>query len=95
MRKLLFTVFLMIASSPVFAAEGWTDKSALYIAGIFGVALAALGGTTAQGRAASVALEGVARNPGATDKLFMPMLLSLALIESLVILTIVTVTLVK
>ncbi len=37
------------------------------------------------GRAAAAALEGIARNPGAADKLFVPMILGLALIESLVI----------
>ena len=33
----------------------------------------------------SAALEGIARNPGAADKIFTPMILGLALIESLVI----------
>ena len=38
-----------------------------------------------QGRTASTALDGIARNPGAAGKLFTPMILGLALIESLVI----------
>ena len=38
-----------------------------------------------QGRAATAALDGIARNPGAADKIFTPMILGLALIESLVI----------
>ena len=46
---------------------------------------AVLGGTFAQGKAASVALEGIARNPAAADKLQTPMILALALIESLVL----------
>jgi F-type H+-transporting ATPase subunit c len=50
----------------------------------FGAAV--LGGTSAQGKAASVALEGIARNPAAADKLQTPMILALALIESLVLL---------
>ena len=37
------------------------------------------------GPAAAAALDGIARNPGASDKLFTPMILGLALIESLVI----------
>jgi len=37
----------------------------------------------AQGRAASAALEGLARNPGAYDKVFVPFILGMALIESL------------
>ena len=55
------------------------------IAAGFGIAIAAFGGALGQGRAASTALEGIARNPGAADKMFTPMILGLALIESLVI----------
>jgi F-type H+-transporting ATPase subunit c len=40
----------------------------------------------AQGKAASAALEGIARNPEAQGKIFTPMILGMALIESLVIL---------
>lgn len=47
--------------------------------------LAALGGGLGQGRAAAGALEGVARNPGAVAKVQTLMILSLALIESLVL----------
>ena len=47
--------------------------------------IAALGGALAQGRASAAALEGIARNPAAADKLFTPMIIGLALIESLVI----------
>ncbi len=50
------------------------------------IGLAALGGTTAQGKAASAALEGIARNPEAQGKIFTPMIRAMALIESLVIL---------
>lgn len=50
------------------------------------IGLAALGGTTAQGKVASSALEGIARNPEAQGKIFTPMILGMALIESLVIL---------
>ena len=50
-----------------------------------GMAIAAFGGALGQGKAAAAALEGIARNPSASDKLFTPMILGLALIESLVI----------
>jgi len=50
------------------------------------IGLAALGGTMAQGKAASSALEGIARNPEAAGKILTPMILGMALIESLVIL---------
>ncbi len=49
------------------------------------IGLAALGGAIAQGRAASSALDGIARNPGSADKVFTPYILGLVLIESLVI----------
>ena len=51
----------------------------------FGLGIAAFGGAMGQGRAATAALEGIARNPGASGKIFTPMILGLALIESLVI----------
>jgi F-type H+-transporting ATPase subunit c len=49
--------------------------------------IAALGCGLGQGKAASAALEGICRNPNSADKVFTPMLLSLAFIESLVIFT--------
>jgi F-type H+-transporting ATPase subunit c len=47
--------------------------------------IAAAGCGLGQGRAAAAALDGIARNPTASDKLFTPMILGLALIESLAI----------
>ncbi len=49
------------------------------------IGLGALGGSLGQGRAAAAALEGVSRNPGASGKILTPMILGLALIESLVL----------
>ena len=49
------------------------------------IAIAAFGGVLSQGKAAVAALEGIARNPGARKDLFVPFILALALIESLVI----------
>jgi F-type H+-transporting ATPase subunit c len=63
-----------------FTADGW-----IALAAGLGLGLAAIGGALGQGRAAAAALEGIARNPGAADKLFTPFILALALIESLVI----------
>ncbi|MBU6160530.1 MAG: ATP synthase F0 subunit C [Myxococcales bacterium] len=54
-------------------------------AAAFAISVAAAGGAVGQGKAAAAALEGIARNPGASGKLFTPLILSLALIESLVI----------
>jgi F-type H+-transporting ATPase subunit c len=50
------------------------------------IGLAVLGGALGQGRAAAAALEGISRNPGASARIQTPMILGLALIESLVLL---------
>ncbi len=79
-------------SSMAFAQDATTVELAnaenggwIALAAGLAIGLAAFGGALAQGRAAGSALEGIARNPGASDKLFTPMILGLALIESLVI----------
>jgi F-type H+-transporting ATPase subunit c len=56
------------------------------LASAIAIGIGAYGGTQGQGKAAAAALEGIARNPGAQNKIFVPMILALALIESLVIL---------
>jgi F-type H+-transporting ATPase subunit c len=60
-------------------------KPALAIAAGLAIGIAAFGGALGQGRAAQGALEGIARNPGAASKVQTPMIIALALIESLVI----------
>lgn len=80
----LFSTALFANEGVQAAAEG--SNSAWYaIAAALAIGLAALGGTLAQGRAASAALEGIARNPSASGKIFVPMILGMALIESLVL----------
>ncbi len=88
---LMSVVFgLMAFSSVAFAEEGVaaTTSNGGYgaLAAAIAIGLAVFGGASAQGKAASSALEGIARNPAAGDKLFTPMIISLALIESLVLL---------
>jgi len=58
---------------------------ALALAAGLGIGIAAFGGALGQGRAAAATLEGIARNPEASGKLLTPMIIALALIESLVI----------
>jgi len=65
------------------AAPGGSAMAALG-AGL-AVGLAVLGGGLGQGRAAAAALEGISRNPGAAPRIQTPMILGLALIESLVL----------
>jgi F-type H+-transporting ATPase subunit c len=59
--------------------------------GSFAVALAALGGALGDGRAIAAACEGTARNPGAGGRIFTMLILGLALIETLVLFTFLTV----
>lgn len=49
------------------------------------IAIAAFGGALGQGKTMTAALEGIARNPAAQPKIFVPMIIGLALIESLVL----------
>ncbi|NQW62056.1 MAG: ATP synthase F0 subunit C [Deltaproteobacteria bacterium] len=79
----LATTFLASAANAA-QLEGAAGATALVGAGL-AIGIAAVGGALGQGRAAAAALEGIARNPSASDKLFTPMILGLALIESLVI----------
>lgn len=64
------------------AAGGDPYKS---LAAALAIGLAAFGGALGQGKTAATALEGIARNPSAQGKIFVPMIIGLALIESLVI----------
>ena len=67
------------------SANAFDMQSAAAIAAGLCMGLAALGGTLGQSRAAAAALEGIARNPGAAKSVQTPLILSLALIESLVL----------
>lgn len=92
MKKTLqffFSFFaLTLVSSAAFAQEaagGGSDNAMYAISATIAIAVAAAFGTLSQAKAASTALEGIARNPGAASKVQTPMIIGLALIESLVI----------
>jgi F-type H+-transporting ATPase subunit c len=80
----------LLTTASVFAQDGAASNQhdvgmyAALAAGL-GIGIAAAGCGLGQGRAAAAALEGIARNPSASDKLFTPFILGLALIESLAI----------
>ncbi|HEX8950780.1 MAG TPA: ATP synthase F0 subunit C [Polyangia bacterium] len=87
-------LFTMLVAAAAFAQEAggaagataFNDRDKfLGLAAGLSIGIAAFGGGLGQGRAAAAALDGIARNPGASDKIFTPMILGLALIESLVI----------
>jgi F-type H+-transporting ATPase subunit c len=80
-----------LATSSAFAADkggvsnAFDVQSMAAIGAGIAIGLAVLGGATGQGRAAAAALEGISRNPGAAPRIMTPMILGLALIESLVL----------
>ncbi len=88
----------IFASLPAFAQEaasgakgalinpGSANQLGLAAIGIgLMMGLAVLGGTLGQSKAAASALDGIARNPAASGKFTGPLILSLALMESLVL----------
>src|SRR5690348_10933657 len=92
LATLVATAFTLLSTS-AFAQEAARaadtnkfDVQAAAAAGAgFAIAIAVLGGGLAQGRAVAAALEGISRNPGASARIQTPMILGLALIESLVL----------
>ena len=86
-RKVLFLlgIPLFLLASPLYAATGELATLGLALGAGLAIGVAALGGGVGQGLAVAAALEGIARNPSASGQIFTPMILGLALIESLVI----------
>ena len=94
--KVFTTLTLLLVATQAFAAGDaphfelgqMADGNFLGLIGLgagLGVGLAAFGAASGQGKAAAAALDGIARNPSAGGKMFVPLVLSLALMESLVI----------
>ncbi len=97
MRKFLIVLALtamavMGAACMAMAAEGevaaggagWLQPFVAISCGL-AIAIAAFGGAIGQSKAIVAALKGIARNPGAAGKITTPMIIGLAMIESLVI----------
>ncbi len=74
---------LALAPDVAFAAEGETRDLGLAIGAGLAIGLAGLGCGIGQGLAGSGAVQGIARNPGAAAQIQVPMLIALALIESI------------
>lgn len=85
--KLVIVLGATMMAAPALAQDGgsMSEKGLKYLAAALAIGVAAFGGALGQGRAAATALDGIARNPSAADKIQTPMILGLALIESLVI----------
>jgi F-type H+-transporting ATPase subunit c len=89
---MLLGMLVVVSYGVAFAAEGapaaGLDSSVKQMAALaagLGLGIAALGCGIGQGIGLSAALQGIARNPGAAGKILTPMLIGLAMIESLVI----------
>ncbi len=82
-------LLLTFTSLPAFAQDGAANEFDMKAMAVLGagiaIGLAVLGGGVGQGKAAAAALEGISRNPGAAPRIQTPMILGLALIESLVL----------
>jgi F-type H+-transporting ATPase subunit c len=92
MKKLFAVVGALLVSlmtsGIALAAEGTEGadsqaKVAIAIAAGLAVAIAAFGAALGQGRVGAAAMESIGRNPNAADKLFLPLVLTLALLEAL------------
>jgi F-type H+-transporting ATPase subunit c len=89
--KKLFAFFgafamAMMTSGVALAAEGAGDSGkavAIAISAGVAVAIAAFGAALGQGRVGASAMESIGRNPNAAEKLFLPLVLTLALLEAL------------
>jgi F-type H+-transporting ATPase subunit c len=79
-------IMAVMASGVAMAADSAaTDSKSVAIALSAGVAvaIAAFGAALGQGRVGAAAMESIGRNPNAADKLFLPLVLTLALLEAL------------
>ncbi len=86
-------VALLLIAPAAFAQDAGAaaggGKGLMAIAAGFGMALAAFGGVLGQGRIASAACEGMARNPGASAAIRAAMILGLVFVETLALFTLV------
>lgn len=84
---LVGTLVTTMGASLAMAAEEATKSGDPYrsLGAALAIGLAAFGGSLGQGKTAAAALEGIGRNPSAQGKIFVPMIIGLALIESLVL----------
>ncbi len=83
--------FAVVAMAAEGSVAGLPPQVKMWIAIVagFGMAIATVGGAISQSRGIVSALDGIARNPSASGQMVTPMIIGLALIESLVIYTLV------
>jgi F-type H+-transporting ATPase subunit c len=90
--RIVINVAIMMSAFAMsaFASEGGAGgeagyKWAIYLGAGLAIGIAAHGTGIGQGTAVSKAVEGISRNPGAANKIMTPMIIGLAMIESLAI----------
>jgi F-type H+-transporting ATPase subunit c len=95
MRTKLFLLLavLLIAASPIYAADGAGGTNWVALTSGFSMAIASAGCGIAQAKAVAAACEGMARNPGAAAAIRFALILGLVLIESLALYTLVIIIL--
>jgi F-type H+-transporting ATPase subunit c len=83
----LVTFIMTLGASVAFAEDGGASHGDIYasLASALAIGIAVLGGSLGQAKTATAALEAIGRNPAAQGKIFVPMIIGLALIESLVL----------
>ncbi|HEU5463383.1 MAG TPA: ATP synthase F0 subunit C [Candidatus Binatia bacterium] len=80
----VLTTDTAIAAAEAAAAAGDSNRAvAIAISAGLAVAIAAFGAALGQGRVGAAAMESIGRNPNAADRLFLPLVLTLALLEAL------------
>jgi F-type H+-transporting ATPase subunit c len=95
-RLFLMSFMMMLLTVATAVAQGQTTPAGSSTSwffpndAAFAVAIAALGGAMGDGKAIAAACEGTARNPGAGGRIFTMLILGLALIETLVLFTFLT-----
>lgn len=86
----LAMVALLIVVAPAFAEEAAAAAAAsaasagmIALGAGLGMGIAAAGAAYGQGKATAAAMESIGRNPSSADKIFVPLILGLALMEAL------------
>jgi F-type H+-transporting ATPase subunit c len=91
LMAVLFTAIPAFAQAPAQAEGSNLGKGLGLLGAVIGMGIAAGLCGIGQGRVASAACEGMARNPGAYNRVQLALILGLAFIETLVIFTLVVV----
>ena len=87
MKKWILFLSLILVQSVAQAETSSSGDSGIFYAlsAALAIAIAAVGGALGLGRIGAAAVEGLARNPQSQSKMLVPMIISLAFIESVMI----------